>query len=576
MSGTSPTLSSLIWQAPKYACLSYLSAIMASLVQILPFFWVYLLLQDPAYGPILWLALTSFCLHPLLFAISTFFAHQSAFAIQHFLRKKLFQRLIDQPLSNHHHRGWHKTQKILSEDIDILELFYAHQLPELIATLSNLCISLAFISYLNWQMTVIFLIMIGSIFAIASFILRNHEAQIKIYFQKLARLSQIASDFIIALDLIKSPQTGHYVAQSYHKAIADFSHFSLSWFKNWGKGWGLYVVVSQGLLICLLPPALLLISQNILSIDSFMPIALILNGLTPFILRLMNYSEVFLRVRLGMANIADFLSQPISPAASEPAAFPVRANKLVLDNVSFTPPPSDRAITGKTLLNGLQCDIPLGQLTCLFGPSGSGKTTLLSLIAGYHAPDRGTIYLQGDQSSPLDPSHIGFCHQDALFIDGSLRDNIILDQDLRPDDFDEALQIAAVTDFIPDLPQNIDTPVGYRGQKLSGGQRQRLALARAIYHRSPILLLDELSAHLDPKTAWKILTNLQTKLPDITIILITHCPVQAEASDHVILLSAGQIQAQGAPDILRAQSPTYKHYLQKYAALIAVMEGSPQ
>lgn len=572
MSGTPLSLRSLIGQAPFYAGLSYLAAICASLVQILPFFWIYLYLLAPATAPSLWWALVSFCCHPVLFAASTYLAHQSAFRIQNFLRKKLFLHLIELPLSNHHHTGIHHNQRILTEDIDILELFYAHQLPELIATLSNILLSLAVLTYLSWQVTLVFLALILLIGISASLILRNHETRIKTYFQKLSIISRIASDFVTALDLIKAPQTGRYVHNMYQNAITDFTVFSLNWFRNWGKGWGLYVLLSHAGLVCILPIALYLISIDVLTLESFIAISLIINGLTPFILRLMNYSETFLRVQMGIRNINKFLTQTNRASSNQiaktritplPATLPT-GTQIHIEKLCYTAPQTE-----KTFLQDITCTLPIGQSIYLFGPSGSGKTTFLSLLAGYLSPSQGRMSFTGTPDIPFDPRLFGFCHQRALFMSGSLLDNILLGQPFCPADLDLALEISTLNNVISVLPEGLDSPVGDQGHYLSGGQRQRLALARAIYQRNPILLLDELSAHLDPQTAARIQKNLTKLLPERTIIQISHCPVQIATADHVILFEKGRIHAEGTPNFLSQNNKAYRQYQHLYTSLIS-------
>ena len=190
-----------------------------------------------------------------------------------------------------------------------------------------------------------------------------------------------------------------------------------------------------------------------------------------------------------------------------------------------------------------------GEIVALVGPSGEGKTTLLRLLLGLVAPQQGSVTLRGadGQAFALNAdtrSLFGYVPQGNTVFSGTIARNLRL---VRPDADDgeliQALQDACAWDFVRDMPQGIDSPVGERGRGLSEGQAQRLALARALLCRdAPVLLLDEATSALDSATEQKILYNLMHACEGRTCIITTHRPSVLGMCDRVYRVSDGTVQ----------------------------------
>lgn len=178
-------------------------------------------------------------------------------------------------------------------------------------------------------------------------------------------------------------------------------------------------------------------------------------------------------------------------------------------------------------VRGVNLELRSGEIVALTGPSGCGKTTLGRLLLQLYRPTGGTIYFDGIASESYDPSwlrsQIGVVEQDAALFSGSVRDNIRYG---RLDADDAAIEVAArlahAHDFISELPEGYDTPVGERGALLSGGQRQRVAIARALVRDPPILLLDEATASLDQAAEAQVHAALREAMSGRTVLVIAH------------------------------------------------------
>ncbi|MFD7872840.1 ABC transporter ATP-binding protein/permease [Streptomyces sp. NPDC059766] len=176
------------------------------------------------------------------------------------------------------------------------------------------------------------------------------------------------------------------------------------------------------------------------------------------------------------------------------------------------------------------------------GPSGAGKSTLLAVAAGLYAPHEGrALHLPAGRAVPADPGRVSWVGQPAHLLPGTLRENLLL---ARPTASDDDLLGAAVSlgfeDLLTALPQGLDTPLGERGTGLSSGQSQQLALVRALLRDTPLLCLDEPTAHLDPEAEQRVLAALRKLARDRTVLLATHSPALLPLADEVITLEHGR------------------------------------
>jgi ATP-binding cassette, subfamily C, bacterial len=193
-------------------------------------------------------------------------------------------------------------------------------------------------------------------------------------------------------------------------------------------------------------------------------------------------------------------------------------------------------------VQNLNFKIPAHKITVLQGSSGAGKTTIIDLLIGFHKPQSGIIKIGDDDLAGVDVlawrQQIGYVPQELVLFHDSVRANITLsDEALSDADVIAALKLAGAHDFA----DNLDLDVGEMGGKLSGGQRQRISLARALVKKPKILILDEVTSALDPKTEAEIVSNIQNLKGNFTIIAITHRPAWTAIADKLYQVEAGHI-----------------------------------
>lgn len=220
----------------------------------------------------------------------------------------------------------------------------------------------------------------------------------------------------------------------------------------------------------------------------------------------------------------------------------------------------------KPVLKNISLHIEAGSRTAIIGPTAAGKTQLLYLLTGLVKPTSGSIEFDGHQIDEYNKeafySQLGFVFQDSIVFNMSLRENIAFSDSVTDASLQKAIDTAELKDFVDGLPDGLNTVVSERGASLSGGQKQRLMLARALAVNPKILLLDDFTARVDQATESKILANLRTNYPSLTLVSVTQKIVGMEEYDQIILLTQGEIVASGRHEELLKSSIDYVQILE--------------
>ncbi len=214
-------------------------------------------------------------------------------------------------------------------------------------------------------------------------------------------------------------------------------------------------------------------------------------------------------------------------------------------------------------VRNVSIQIKQGQVVSFVGPSGAGKTTIIDIILGVLKPDSGTVKIQGNDpltSIQLWPGAIGYVPQDVMISNGTIRQNVCLGysaSEVPEENIWQALEVAQLSDFVRNLPDGLDTPVGDRGAKLSGGQRQRLGIARAMFTKPKLLVLDEATSALDGSTEASIAEAVHNLKGGVTIVMIAHRLSTVKESDCIHYLKEGELVMSGSFEELRKSIPEF-------------------
>lgn len=229
-------------------------------------------------------------------------------------------------------------------------------------------------------------------------------------------------------------------------------------------------------------------------------------------------------------------------------------------------------------LRGISMTVDAGRSVALVGRSGAGKSTLADVILGVVQPDTGTVSVGGLSPSAAAqqwPGGIAYVPQDVMLVDDTVRANVALGlpREVVGDDLVwDALRRSHLDEYVRTQPEGLDTPVGERGLRISGGQRQRLGIARALFTRPRLLVLDEATSSLDAETEKSITTMLDGLGADVTTVVIAHRLSTVRHVDVVVYMEDGKVLASGSFDDVCAQIPSLRRQADLMGLGIAVRD----
>ncbi len=284
-----------------------------------------------------------------------------------------------------------------------------------------------------------------------------------------------------------------------------------------------------------------LVIANQLSIGQLLAFTSLNLNFTSLISTVVQFVDELARVRTAAERLTEVIAHPSEPSRSPKPTVTLSANAPIeFDQVSFHYPGQP------DLLTSLSVQIPGGQVVGLVGPSGCGKSTLAKLMAGLYPPQSGNIrigaYNLADLAGDGVRRQVMLVPQTSHFWGRSLVENLRLgNPDLAFEEMVRVCQLTGADEFISRLPDKYQTVLGEFGANLSGGQQQRLAIARALMHNPPILILDESTANLDATSEAAVLDHLLTARQGQTTILISHRELVIQRATWLIVLDQGQV-----------------------------------
>ena len=225
--------------------------------------------------------------------------------------------------------------------------------------------------------------------------------------------------------------------------------------------------------------------------------------------------------------------------------------------------------TGEKVLSKINLNIRKNETLAIVGESGAGKSTLLNILSGLLLPDSGKYLIDNIPIEDLESSsfkkHIGYIVQDATIFNDSIYNNISFWAPKTPENYDrflKAIEKAAISDYIMNLPQKENSLLGTNGINISGGQKQRLSIARELYKEVDFLFMDEATSALDGETEWVIQQNINLLKGQFTIIIIAHRLATIKNADRIVLMRNGTINAIGSFEKLMETSLEFREMVQ--------------
>lgn len=490
--------------------------------------------------------------------LESWLAHAMAYRLLGDMRVRLYDKLERLAPAYLLQRRSGDLVSLATQDVEMIEYFYAHTIaPAIVALLVPLTV-LGFLSAYSWPVAVALLPFLAYAL-IAPIRGRRHvDALGDKARAALGEMSAHATDTIQGLGELTAFQAtarrrGQFLqlAERYGRRrldiLRDLSAQTARFEIAMGAG-GLAVAVvgalqvTAGTLDAGMLPLLILIS-----LATFLPVS----EISQVSRQLADTVAASRRLHVVSHEPEPVRDGPL-PAPRAPAGL-----ALEFDRVGFAYPGNRR-----NALQDLSFTVPAGAMVAIVGASGAGKSTVASLVLRFWDPGQGTIRLGGIDLRELQLDGLRECvalvTQDTYLFNDTLEANIRL---ARPDasqaDLRAALDQAALADFVRALPDGLATRVGERGMQLSGGQRQRIAIARAFLKNAPVLILDEATSHLDTLSELQVRRSLQVLMQHRTTLVIAHRLSTIQQADLILVLQDGRLAQAGTHETLLARQGFY-------------------
>lgn len=465
--------------------------------------------------------------------------HYIAFKLLALLRDKVFVALRKLCPAKLEGRDKGNLIAVITSDIELLEVFYAHTISPIVIALLFSIIMIGFIGSYHWLLGIIAFMAYLFIGLIIPLIISKLNGNDGLKFRtKSGNLSSFVLDSLRGLSEILQYNNSQ-------KRLLDMDEYTDELIVEEEKmkiNLGRNTAITNSIILIfdflMLFISALLYQKNIIDFNGVLISTLALFSSFGPVIALANLGSTLQNTFAAGNRVLDILEE-------EPVVNEVTGNREIeflnaeAKDVTFS-------YDDEIILSNLSLKIPKNSITGIVGCSGSGKSTLLKLFMRFWDVKDGSIKISDEDVSKINTSNLrnmeSFVSQETHLFHDSIKNNLLIAKlDASDEEIVEACKKAAIHDFILTLPKGYDTPVGELGDTLSSGQKQRIGLARAFLHNAPFMLLDEPTSNLDSLNEGTILKAINEEKEDRTIVLVSHRQSTMRIVDNVYCVEHGRI-----------------------------------
>ena len=495
--------------------------------------------------------------------IGSILCHKFSYVLIANLKKKILFHIGNLPLGFFTGDNKSKIRQVLGSDMNQIEGYFSHQLPNLISTLTLILAMIIVMLKINLilGLTTLLIIFVGLGIQIAIMARIIKSGGLEKNFAILDQINSATTEYVKGMPEVKIFGTGTKSFKTFSKSVGEYRDFTSSMTSMIRPGFVSFRMFILSVATFIVPVGILLMSRNN-NLD-FATVFIFYLILAPAIsvpaLKLRDFAEGMNLLNEVVLRVYEIIDQ--KELAIENTEEAIKGHDLEFNNVSFS-------YGNEEVLKNISFCAKQGEVTALVGYSGAGKSTIGTLIPRFYDPSEGSIKIGGAniKNIPINAlmDKIAFVFQDSDLITDTVFNNVAMAKTgSTKEDVIKACKKARCHDFIVKLPDGYDTVLG-KGTYLSGGEKQRIAVARAILKDAPILVLDEATSFADSENEYLMQEALSELVKDKTVIMIAHRLNTIEYANQILVISDGKIAERGKHEDLILANGIYKRLFDIY------------
>ncbi|WP_270598237.1 ABC transporter ATP-binding protein [Anaerococcus vaginalis] len=495
--------------------------------------------------------------------IGSILCHKFSYVLIANLKKKILFHIGNLPLGFFTGDNKSKIRQVLGSDMNQIEGYFSHQLPNLISTLALILAMIIVMLKINLilGLTTLLIIFVGLGIQIAIMAKIIKSGGLDKNFAILDQINSATTEYVKGMPEVKIFGTGAKSFKTFSKSVGEYRDFTSSMTSMIRPGFVSFRMFILSVATFIVPVGILLMSRNN-NLD-FVTVFIFYLILAPAIsipaLKLRDFAEGMNLLNEVVLRVYEIIDQ--KELAIENSEKEIKGHDLEFNNVSFS-------YGNEEVLKNISFCAKQGEVTALVGYSGAGKSTIGTLIPRFYDPSEGSIKIGGVniKNIPINVlmDNIAFVFQDSDLITDTVFNNVAMAKiGSTKEDVIKACKKARCHDFIEKLPNGYDTVLG-KGTYLSGGEKQRIAVARAILKDAPILVLDEATSFADSENEYLMQEALSELVKDKTVIMIAHRLNTIENANQILVISDRKIAERGKHEDLILADGIYKRLFDIY------------